>query len=344
MVIGKARTFTLTTWSNEGRREIVAMKYRKLGTTGLEVSEIGFGAWGIGGSVNGDIAYGPTDDRESKLTIRRAFEMGVTFYDTSDFYGFGRSEQLIGKALKDFREQIIIATKVGLLSADGEQDFSAKHIRSALEKSLIRLKTDYIDLYQLHSPPIDMFEKDDRILLLLDSLKKEGKIRAFGISVRSPDDGLIAIKKYGFKVLQVNFNMTDQRAIDNGLFALCEKQGVGIINRTPLCFGFLTGKYSGSEDFHSFDHRAKWAPEQIKQWAGAYKLFSDVPKKNEKQSQAQIALRYCLSYPCISTVIPGMLTRQHVEENILASEFGPVSRERRLMFEAICRNNTFFTK
>jgi len=320
------------------------MKYRKLGSTGLEVSEIGFGAWGIGGSVNGDIAYGPTNDRESELTIRRAFDVGVTFYDTSDFYGFGRSEQLIGRVLNDVREQVIIATKVGLLDADGAMDFSGKHIRSAVEKSLKRLHTDYIDLYQLHSPPIHIFKQDDRILELLHSLKEEGKIRAFGISVRSPNDGLIVIKKYSFKVLQVNFNMIDQRAIDNGLFSLCEKQGVGIINRTPLCFGLLTGKYSGSEDFDTFDHRSKWPSEQIKQWAGAYKHFSDALINNEKQSQAQLALRFCLTYPCISSVIPGMLTRQHVEENVLASELGPLSKEEQMMVEEIYSRHAFFVK
>ena len=320
------------------------MKYRRLGSTGIQVSEIGFGTWGIGGSVNGDVAYGPTDTRESKRALRRAFDMGVTFYDTSDFYGFGHSESLIGQELHDVREQIVIATKVGLLDANGSLDFSPQHIRSSLGKSLCRLRTDYIDLYQLHSPAIDLLERDDRVLSLLQSFQEQGKIRAYGISVRSPDDGLIAVSEYGFKALQVNFNMIDQRAAENGLLALCEKRDVGIIARTPLCFGFLTGQYSDSAKFHSLDHRRRWPREQINRWVEAFRLFADALVNSETQTQAQIALRFCLSYPSISTVIPGMRTRQHVEENVLASELGPLLKSEQMTCEEICKNNTFFVR
>jgi aryl-alcohol dehydrogenase-like predicted oxidoreductase len=318
------------------------MKYRRLGGTGLQVSEIGFGGWGIGGSVNGAVAYGPTDDNESKLALQQAFDLGITFYDTSDFYGFGRSEELIGQALKKVRPEVIIATKVGLLDAKGTQDFSPRHIRCAVEASLKRLQTDYIDLYQLHSPSVDVVGQDDRVLSTLQSLQTEGKIRAFGISVRSPNDGLVAVTRFGFRCIQVNFNLLDQRAAETGLFALCAKQDVGVVARTPLCFGFLTGEYSVGDGFDAFDHRRTWSPEQIQRWAEGYGLFSAVPIDRERQTPAQFALRFCLSYQSVSTAIPGMLSRKHVEENVAASQLDMLAETELLKIAEVYRRNEFF--
>lgn len=318
------------------------MRYRQLGKTGLCVSEIGFGTWGIGGNVNGAVAYGPTDDRESKLALRRAFELGVTFYDTSDFYGFGHSERLIGEALKEVRPKVVIASKVGLLDAGGAQDFSPKHVRQSIENSLRRLHTDYVDLYQLHNPAMDALDQDDSILSTMASLQTEGKTRAFGISLRSPADGIKAITHFGFGAIQVNFSLVDQRALENGLLALCEERGVGVIVRTPLCFGFLTGQYSAGDGFDASDHRSAWLPEQIQRWADGYGLFSRVLIDREKQSAAQFALRFCLSYPSISTVIPGMLSRAHVEENVAASRFGMLAETELLKIAEVYRQNQFF--
>jgi aryl-alcohol dehydrogenase-like predicted oxidoreductase len=319
------------------------MKYRRLGKTGLYVSEIGFGGWGIGGDKNGAIAYGPTDDRESLLALHRAFELGFNFYDVSDFYGFGHSECLVGEALKEVRSQVVIATKVGFLDAQGTQDFSPEHIRQSIERSLQRLQTDYIDLYQLHSPSMEILEQDNRILSTLQSLQTEGKIRSYGISIRSPDDGWMAVHKFGFKCIQVNFSLVDQRARENGLFAACEKQDVGVIIRTPLCFGFLSGSYSGDEGFAHSDHRSRWSPEQLRRWSQAHTLFSVALVHDKKQTPAQTALRFCLSYPCVSTVIPGMLTREHVEENVLASSMGLLLEEERVKIQEVYQQNRFFT-
>jgi|SRR3990172_3582586 len=318
------------------------MKYRRLGSTGLQVSEIGFGGWGIGGSVNGAVAYGSTDDSESKLALQLAFDLGITFYDTSDFYGFGHSEELIGQALKKVRPEVIIATKVGLLDAKGTQDFSPRHIRSAVEVSLRRLQTEYIDLYQLHSPSVDVVGQDDSVLSTLQSLQTEGKIRAFGISVRSPDDGLVAVTKWGFRCIQVNFNLVDQRAAETGLLALCAKQDVGVIVRTPLCFGFLTGQYSADDGFDAFDHRRTWSPEQIRRWAEGYGLFSAALVDRERQTPAQFALRFCLSYPSVSTTIPGMLSRKQVEENVAASQLDMLAATELLQIAEVYRRNEFF--
>ena len=301
------------------------MKYRRLGSTGFQVSEIGFGAWGIGGSVDGAPAYGPTDRQESMSALRRAYEVGVNFFDTAGLYGRGHSERLIGSAFRDVRPKVFIATKVGLLDSVGGQDFSPGGIKLSLEASLRRMQTDYVDLLQLHGPPIDLLRGDESILLALRDLEREGKVRATGISVRSPDDGLAAVTELGFKCIQVNLNLADQRAWSNGLLDLCSSRDVGVIVRTPLCFGFLTGEYSTGHSFDLDDHRATWPAAQIDRWASAGQLFASTLANDGLQSPVQIALRFCLSHMGVSTVIPGMLNSKEVDENTAASDMGQLS-------------------
>src|ERR1043166_7711162 len=193
------------------------MRSRPLGRTGITVSEIGFGTWGLGGNVGGAIAYGPTEDAESIRALQHAFDKGVTFYDTADLYGFGHSERLLGEALADRRRQIVIATKVGLVDAQGTQDFGKAHVRQALESSLKRLQTDYVDVLMLHNPPPNLLRPDSEPIALLADLCREGACRTWGISVRSPDDGLTAVRQTGCPIIQVNFNLVDQRARQNAL-------------------------------------------------------------------------------------------------------------------------------
>lgn len=318
------------------------MRYRKLGNTDIYVSEIGFGAWGIGGTVDGSIAYGETDDQESRHALRLAYDLGVTFYDTSNFYGFGHSEKLIGETLKGVRDKVVIATKVGFLRDGKTQDFSPQHIRNSVEQSLKNLGTDYIDLYQLHSPPIQCLEEDRSIIETLHSLVDEGKVRVIGISARSPEDALIAAKSLRFKVVQANFNLVDQRALTNGLFDFCVKEGVGFVARTPLCFGFLTNAYSAQSHFSFGDHRNLLSTEQIKKWDEARQLFLNISETTDDQGCAQFALRFCLSYRAVSTVIPGMINRQHVHENIFSSSLGRLPPDKVKALEKIYRENTFF--
>lgn len=326
---------------NRNWQAISKMEYRALGRTGLKVSEIGFGTWGIGGTSKGSIAYGPTDDKESKTALRLAFEFGVTFYDTSDLYGYGHSERLLGAVFRKRRRRVVVASKVGFLRQSGEQDFSPQHIRRSVEGSLRRLQTDYLDVYQLHDPPIDRLDRDERIVRTMEELKTEGKIRAVGISVRSPDDGVVAIRRWRFECLQVNFNMVDQRAVSNGLLDLCQAEGVGVICRTPLCLGFLTGQYTERTVFDTQDHRRAWPEEQIGVWANAHRSFAPV-LRTTGQTPAQLALRFCLSYPAVSTAIPGMLTVSQVEDNVVASRFGPLPAVERLAVERVARETSFF--
>jgi len=318
------------------------MKYRTFGNSGIQVSEIGFGAWGIGGLVQDSSAYGPTDDKVSQQALVAAFDAGVTFYDTAALYGYGHSEELIGKTFRAVRDQIVLSTKAGYVNFSGVQDFSPDYLRTSLEGSLRRLQTEYVDVFQLHDPPIDLLKNDNTIMATLEKLQNEGKIRVIGISTRSPMDSLLAVEQFGFKSIQVNFNMVDQRAIELGLFDACRTHGVGVIARTPLCFGFLTGKYAADDDYAEGDHRRKWKREQIELWAEACNLFSAELTNKEPQSNAQIALRYVLSCAEISTTIPGMLSDEHVVENTAASDFGSFTSDVIKRFSEIYAQHTFF--
>ena len=160
------------------------MKYRPLGKTGLTVSEIGFGAWGIGGRTSGTTSYGDTDDRTSLAALGRALDSGITFFDTSAAYGDGHSEALIGRAFGGCRDKVVIATKAGYESWDRPPDFSADAVVASTEKSLARLRSDYVDLLQLHNPTSEVLG-DERLREALARLKAAGKIRAWGVSAKS---------------------------------------------------------------------------------------------------------------------------------------------------------------
>lgn len=319
------------------------MKYRILGKTGIEISEIGFGTWGIGGLSDGATSYGKTDDKISKKALKLAYSKGINFFDTSNVYGNGHSEELLGEVFKTNRKNIVLASKFGFLKHDMPQDFSRRSIQNSLEGTLSRLKTDYLDLYQIHSPKIEFLEKRDVIETLLE-LKLQGKIRAYGISAKSPEDAKIVIEKYPFDAIQINFNLTDQRAIENGLLNNCGKQDIGVIGRTPLCFGFLSGNYSNKNNFDLRDHRSTWSEKQKDIWSNAYKLFLEAIDKSVEQTSAQIALRFCLSYNQISSVIPGMLNSKEVLENIIASQIGPLNEKEISRLENIFKENTFFVR
>jgi aryl-alcohol dehydrogenase-like predicted oxidoreductase len=315
------------------------MKYRKLGETGLLVSEIGFGAWGIGGG-----AYGNVEEEDSLAALNLAFDKGVNFYDTSNLYGAGRSEELIAEAFASRRDKVIIASKGGTLPHSGfymPQNFSCQHLENALNESLKRLKTDYIDLYQLHSPPQELLDSADEVFELLEKFMQKGLIRAYGVSTRSPGDAIKFINRYNAPVVQVNFNLIDQRALYDGLFDLASEKNVGVINRTPLVFGFLTRKLTGKEQFDKGDHRANWPKDQLERWADAAQLF-DFLQADGARTPIQAALRFCLDQPSVSVVIPGMLNKAHVIENV--DSVPPLSQEELANISRIYKENDFYDK
>ncbi|MBZ0186085.1 MAG: aldo/keto reductase [Candidatus Obscuribacterales bacterium] len=301
------------------------MKYRDFGKTGIKVSEVGFGCWAIGGNEHG-ISYGPTDDKESLLSIETAIDLGCNFFDTADVYGWGKSETLLGQALKGKRERQVIATKVGsdFYQGYGFQTFSAEYVRFALEKSLQRLKTDFIDVYQLHNPPHELIGRDSTYEILR-ALKKEGKVRAWGLTVASAEEGLTALDTTLTDCLQVPFNMFASEAAE-ALFQRAAVKVCAIIAREPLANGFLSDKNHINATFASGDIRQSWPREFITarvKAAGAL-AFLALP---DKRTLAQAAIQWTLIQPEVSVVIAGVKTPAQAKENFTAADSRALTEE-----------------
>lgn len=294
------------------------MRYRTLGRTGLKVSEVGFGAWAIGGNDHGN-SYGPTNDRVSVAAVERAIDLGCTFFDTADVYGWGHSEEVLGEALADHRQDVAIATKVGgdFYHGGVRMNFSAAYIAFALERTLQRLRTDYVDVYQLHNPPLQMMGDPDTYEVL-EQLQAENKVRHFGVSVHAPLEAIMAIQSGKASVVQLPFSLFRQEWIDE-VFSLAAKYKVGIIAREPLGNGFLTAKYADGARFPSGDIRSHWPPEMIKGQVRAAQALKEEFATNGR-TMAQAALKFVLAFPEVSVAIPGAKTPAQVEENAGASE------------------------
>ena len=293
------------------------MKYRVLGKTGLKVSEVGFGAWAIGGNAHGN-SYGPTDDEQSLAAIGRALQLGCNLFDTADVYGHGHSEELLGQALRNCRSEVIIATKAGgdFYHGTPRMNFNSDYLEFALGKSCERLGTDYVDLYQLHNPPVQLI-KEGRVFKILDRLKASGKIRHYGISIHDPQEGLLAMRAGELGAIQVAFNILRQEA-KNQLFRETTKNNVGVIAREPLANGFLAGKLKAESTFPKGDIRHNFPSDYISQLT----LATDQLRFLESNTRtlAQAALRFILDHKDISTVIPGAKTPDQVDEDLASSE------------------------
>jgi aryl-alcohol dehydrogenase-like predicted oxidoreductase len=317
------------------------MNYRALGRTGLTVSEIGFGAWGIGGRTVNQTSYGDTDDRTSRAALARAYDRGVTFFDTSAAYGNGHSEVLIGEALAGVRGKVVLATKAGYEAWDRRPDFSAAAIVASTERSLGRLRTDYVDLLLLHNAPLDVLRAAD-VREALAGLESSGKIRSWGLSAKGPADAQAALRTGDIAVVQANFNMMDVRAVTSGLFDEVSHRAAGFIARTPLCFGFLAGTITRNTKFPPGDHRLSWPDIQLANWIeGARDLLAAVSAE-PGAAGVQAALRFCLAFPQVSTTIPGILTADEAEHNASASALGPLPPEAVATVLAINRRRQFF--
>ncbi len=300
------------------------MKYRVLGKTGLKVSEVGFGGWPIGGNAFGN-SYGPADDKQSLAAIGRALELGCNFFDTADVYGHGHSEELLGQALRGCRSEVIIATKVGgdFYHGTPRMNFNSDYLEFALGKSCERLGTDYVDLYQLHNPPVQLI-KDGRVFKTLERLNASGKIRHYGISIHDPQEGLLAMRNGGIGAVQVVFNILRQEA-KNQLFREATQNNVGIVAREPLANGFLAGKLKTESTFHQGDIRHSFPRNYVSQLTTAVDQLRFV--ESNSRTLAQAALRFVLDHKEVSTVIPGAKTPEHVDEDLASSESPPLTGE-----------------
>ena len=295
------------------------MRYRKLGTTGIEVSEIGFGGFAIGG-----YDYGPTDDRESLAALEKAYDLGVTFFDTADMYGEGRSETLVGRALKGKNPPAFVATKVGFVGERGshhQKDFSRAHIRAAAEQSLKRLQREAIDLYQLHNPTLANLESGE-VFEVMDELVAAGKVRFWGVSAPSRNVVEICRRTLAWpsaSSIQLICNLFHRRDLE-ALQGEIRERGIGVVARAPLEYGMLTGKFTPASRFAPGDHRGKrWKPEELsRQSAQAEELQKAFQGKPFTLSQ--VAIGFTLAHPEVSVVICGAKRPAQIEENVAASD------------------------
>lgn len=306
------------------------MNKRPFGSYKTMVSEVGLGTWQIGGS------WGTVEDKTAMEILHTATESGITFFDTADVYGDGRSEKFIGKFLKQHPNSIYVATKLGRNSDPGwPENFTPEAMIRHTENSLTRLGLERLDLIQLHCIPQEVLE-DGAVFDVLRDLKKQGKIADFGASVESVEEGLICLKQEGLASLQVIFNIYRQKLITD-LFAQAKQQGVSIIARVPLASGLLSGKMKKSTTFDETDHR------NFNRDGAAFNVgetFAGLPFekgvelteelsafKPEGMTLAQMALRWILDYDAVSVVIPGASRPAQVVDNAAISKMPPLPTE-----------------
>lgn len=306
------------------------MKTRLFYALGREVSEIGLGAWQLGGTE-----WGPVSEEDALETLQAAAESGVTFIDTADIYGMGRSETLIGRFLqqRSDRDQFFIATKVGRRPDPGwPKNFSHEVLFQHVEDSLRRLQVETIDLVQLHCLPMDVLQQGE-VFEHLRELRRQGKIKAFGASVESMAEALACLEQEGLASLQIIFNIFRRKPIDV-LFEKARQKQVALIARLPLASGLLGGKLSDETAFGERDHR------QFNRDGRAFNIgetFAGLPFERgvelvsylrplvpEGMTMAQFALRWCLDFEAITTAIPGSKRAKQVRENAAASELAPL--------------------
>ncbi len=288
------------------------------------MSEVGFGAWAVGGNAHGN-SYGPTDDATSIAAVRRAADLGVTFFDTADVYGWGHSEEILGLALEDRRGRVVLATKVGgdFYHGGVRLNFNPGYIAFALERSLKRLQTDHVDVYQLHNPPVELMA-EPAAYDVLEHLKAEHKIDHYGVSVHEPFEARLCLESGRPEVLQIPFSLFRQEWLD-GFLEEARRAGVGIIAREPLGNGFLAGRIAANARFPSGDIRSSWPAPMIAGRVAAAGRLSFLEKPG--RTRAQAALRFVLAFPEVGVTIPGAKTPSQVEENARASDAPPLSRD-----------------
>ena len=294
------------------------MKYRELGKTGLKVSEIGYGAWGIGKSM-----WIGASDNESLKALHRSIDLGLNFIDTALGYGDGHSEKLVGQVVRERSETIYVATKIppknevwpAQPGTPVAKTFPAQHVMACTEQSLKNLGLEAIDVQQFHVWSDEWVDQGDWLEAIL-KLKHQGKIRHFGVSINDyqPENAIKLIETGAVDTVQVIYNIFEQSPEDK-LFPACETHNVGVIVRVALDEGGLTGKITPYTKFEEGDFREKYFRGERKQevYERVQKIAFDLNVTLEQT--AETALRYVLSHPAVSTVIPGMRSIQNVERN-----------------------------
>jgi aryl-alcohol dehydrogenase-like predicted oxidoreductase len=314
------------------------MQYRELGRTGWQVSTISFGAWAIGGT------WGEVQDDESLAALHRALDLGVSFFDTADSYGDGRSEQLLARLRKERSESFHVATKAGRrLDPHVAAGYNRENLTAFVERSLKNLDVEALDLLQLHCPPTEVYYMPE-VFGVLDDLVKAGKLRYYGVSVEKVEEALKAIEYPNVQTVQIIFNMFRQRPMDL-FFSEAQRRRVGILARVPLSSGMLTGKITRASTFQEDDHRLfnrhGESFDRGETFSGldyeiglqaVEELRALVPAD---MTMAQMALRWILMAPAVTCAIPGAKRPSQVDENVAAAELPALSEETMAQVRAI---------
>ncbi len=305
------------------------MEYRELGTTGEKISVIGFGCWQLGGNWTG------MSREKAVKAIYKAKELGINFFDVAPFYGFGEAEKLLGETVRDFREDIFIASKVGLRWQEKfppeQRDLSQKNIRWEIEESLKRLGTDYIDLYQFHWPDPNVPIQES--LEIVKELKKEGKIRYIGLCNTSVPELNQALEYADIVSNQVYFNALDQDPLQyfvipleyrtkSELIPYCNEKNISVIPYSPLCQGLLTDSFN-KEEWIEKDVRNN-NPKYQGDWLKTYQKKAEKLKKiadDYNKPLAQLAFNWLRAQPAVTSIIAGTTNSEHVEENVASLEW-----------------------
>ena len=308
------------------------MKYRHLPRTDLHLSEVGFGVWTLGTNW-----WGRIEEDDKVRLLEKAVELGINFFDTADTYGEGYGEEILARGLGRQRHSVVIATKFGYDFYDNverighqerTQKFEPDFIRFACEQSLRRLKTDYIDLYQLHNPRLDAIEKDD-VFDTLDNLVKEGKIRFYG-SALGPDigwfeEGEASMRERHVTSVQIIYSILEQEPARR-FFPIAEEENVGLISRVPHASEALTGRYSEPPSFDPGDHRShrrhEWLVQALKKTAQVKFLSEDMGR-----SLSQAAIKFCLAQRTIVSVLPNITKLEDLEEFASATDVPDLTDE-----------------
>ncbi|MCB9460747.1 MAG: aldo/keto reductase [Anaerolineaceae bacterium] len=316
------------------------MDYRKIGRSGIEVSPLGMGCWAMGGQDWG----GVTDDAESVRALHKAFDMGVNFYDTANVYGMGHSESILGKALADRRDKVVIATKFAYTWDEATMthtgpDVRPEAIRTSLEGSLKRLQTDYVDLFQFHWNEFGP-EGAEEIRETLEALVNEGKIRTYGWSTDFEDRARIFAEGPNCSAIQVEMNVIDDAP---DVITVCEEYNLAAINRGPLAMGLLTGKYKPGQSLPEGDVRGPNAPDWMKyfkdgqanpEWLNMVNAVGEI-LTSEGRTLAQGALAWLWGRSELTLPIPGFRNVAQVEQNCAAMQYGPLKPDQMRQIDEI---------
>jgi aryl-alcohol dehydrogenase-like predicted oxidoreductase len=301
------------------------MKYRKLGGTDIQVSEVGFGVWTVSTGW-----WGEVDEKRSVRLLRQAHEAGINYFDTADTYGSGLGETLLADAFGGMREEVVISTKIGYdfynhTARRGQQerpqDWSEDFIRFALEQSLERLGTDYVDFLQLHNTKMDAVE-NDTLFGLMEEIKAEGKVRAYGVALGPKigwlDEGVKAMRERDLDGVQMIYNLLEQDPGRDLIFAARETD-TSLLVRVPHSSGMLEGKYDGNTTFAKNDHRRHRSKEWLTEGLKKVEQLGFLTESGER-TLGQAALKFVLASPEVASTLPNIYDEAHIEEFSATSE------------------------